>query len=141
MIDYFFLAFIALFAALTPSESEYRSINIALAGKFMIFIGLYELFLWFGLYGGAWEDSLRMCLDISFAYLFFRVRGFYLSFLCVVMAIFHLFNAFLSFDYKIIMIGFQVLQLMAASWGVIDGLIDRVCARFYGHRTNHPRHN
>ena len=141
MIDFIFLGLITLAAILTPHESVYKRINLVLAAKFIIFIGLYEFLIGLGATGGMWEPIYRMGLDLSFAYLFYLVAGFYLSFLCVSMAIFHLLNTFTPFDYQTIMICFQVLQLMAASWGVIDGLIDRAYARFSGRSTHHPHHN
>lgn len=134
MTDFYFLLVIAVFAILTPKESAYKNINLILAAKFSIFVGIMMIITGLNVYGagitdGWWVDAYRFILDSVFVYLFYRAGGMYLASLCVTMAFFHLTNIFVGYDYQPLMIGFQVLQLMAATWGVIDGFDCRLCAR------------
>jgi len=127
-------------AIFTPRESRYKSINILLAAKFVIFITMYEIMLYQGFYGGDWENYYRMGLDLFFAYLFYRLGGVFLALLCISMSIFHLLNKLVPLDYQVIMICFQVLQLMYATWGMSDGIVDKlwaIVARFRPRRNGY----
>lgn len=143
MIDLAFLFWIVIFALLTVKGTPECDLNRLLAGKFAIFISLYGLTLWAGFSGGWWEDLYRASLDLIFVYVFLKAGGKYLAVLCGMMFAFHVFNIFAEINeasYTRIMIGFQVLQLMFASWGASDGLINLgstayswYCDRFRSH--------
>lgn len=125
LLNYVFVVFLAIAAVSTPKDSQYKLINELLASKFGLFIGLHLITVSMGLGDGIYVDIYRAGLDTIFAFLFIVMSGYYLAFLCFSMAIFHILNTFMVFDYVMIMVSFQILQLMAASWGLIDGLIDR----------------
>ena len=139
MIDYIFLLLIAVCAVLTPLNTAYKQINILLVAKFCFFIGIHEVTVNLGAFDGAWVDIYRIGLDAIFAILFLMAGGAWLFFLCVIMAFFHIFNTFVPYDYKLVIIGFQVLQLGSAIWGMTDGIVDRVSYYFSGRRTSDRR--
>lgn len=135
-LNYLFIVLLAVFAIYTP-PSRSRLINIALCGKFCIFIGLhYFLSNTLGMTDGGYVDAYRSILDISFMFLFLYLGGSFLAFLCFLMAMFHVFNTFIEFDYFLIMTGFQILQLSVAFGGMIYGITTRP-ARLHVNHTHH----
>lgn len=136
MIDIAFLIFITLFTIVTP-KGEYRRINEILTAKFLIFIGLHYLTVGLGFFDGDWVDVYRANLDILFVGLFLYFGGYYLAFLCFLMAGFHIYNIFFYTSYFEIMFGFQILQLCAASWGMIDGISNK----YFPHPRGNSSHN
>lgn len=120
MIDLAFLFTIVLFALITP-KCKYRHINIALAGKFAVFIGLHYIIVSLGYTDGPYVDYYRAGLDFAFLFLFLYLRGYYIASLCFFMFMFHLINAQQQTEnYTVVMITFQVAQLMGAVWGALD---------------------
>lgn len=134
------LLFITLFALVSVKDSKEQVINRILAGKFAIFISLHFLTVWSGMTDGAYVDVYRVMLDGIFAYIFYLAGGFYIAFLCVIMALFHIYSGATLLDAEVytgIMMGFQILQLMYAAWGASDGILSmvshaysRCCHRF-----------
>ena len=156
MMDFAFLILLAVFTLLTPKASEYFKINMLLTGKFSLFIGLHYLVVSAGVVDGPSTDIYRAMLDLGFAWIFwhsgskkvnlvvFSTIGEYLSFVCIVMAVFHASNAFVQMDsmvYTRIMIGFQTLQLMASTWGTVDGLHDKSKLHNSGNSPNRRSHS
>ena len=159
MTDFAFLITLVAFTFLTPRASEYFKINMLLTGKFSLFIGIHYLLLRAGATDGPSTDIYRGMLDLVFALVFTWIAfhskskiiplissslGGYLAFLCLVMAGFHFTNAIYQIDiidYTLIMIGFQILQLMASAWGTIDGLYDRNRIHHSRFSTNIHKHS
>lgn len=112
MTDELFLAALVFFALATP-KGKYKHINIALAGKFAFCIGVFYAMNGLGYTDGPYVDNYRAGIDLVCMFLFIYLRGYYLASICFFMVAFHLFNASLQLeDYTIIMITFQVAQLM-----------------------------
>lgn len=137
-VDYAFLIIVAIFALLTPKDSEYHRLNKLILAMGCVFIGLTEIQLYLDI-ERSWMTCLaNALLSLRFSYLFWPFSskhivcdnvGQYIAFLCVSMALFHMGNIFTGYSdsvYAAVMICFQVLLLMAASWGVIDGNSNRV---------------
>ena len=141
LINWVFLLFIAIAALCTPIGTEYSKINLVLAGKFALFIGIHYLTVSAGLTDGVYIDIYRMMLDLTFMALFVAIGGTFLACVCFLMAVFHLLNVFMVFDYVTIMISFQALQLMAATWGMVDGIIDRHVPHSFWSRFDHHSHH
>lgn len=139
MIDYIFLLLITVCAVITPLNTDYKQLNILLVAKFCFFIGIHEVTIGLGAVDGAWVDMYRIGLDACFAILFLMAGGSWLFFLCVVMAFFHIFNTFVPYDYRLVIIGFQVLQLGSAIWGMTDGVVDRISNYFSRRGTSDRR--
>ena len=140
MTDELFLATIVLFALVTPS-GRYKHINIALAAKFAVFIGVHHYLTEKGLGDGPVVDYYRAVLDLFSLFLFLYFKGYYLASICFFMVIFHLSNATVQLEeYTSIMITFQVAQLMGAIWGALDGM-DRISLRSIWSFTHHSNHN
>jgi hypothetical protein len=132
-VDFVFLVIIAISAIITPQDSKHKHINDTLASKFAICIGISMMIVAAynaGLVdGGIWIDITRASLSLIFAYLFYKAGSDYLTFLCIVIAGFHLTYTYADFDYFSIMVGFQVCQLIVAIWGASDGICDRLYDR------------
>lgn len=133
MIDILFLVTVILITLFTP-KGKNKDINIVLSAKFMLFIAIHYLTLKLGFVDGYWVDIYRTGLNLAFIWLFYLVGGFYLAFICLCLGLFHIYNIFFYTEYTEVIIGFQVLQLMVALWGMIDGLVDK-------HYPDRPRHH
>lgn len=137
MIDIAFLVFIVLITIFTPKGIN-KNINMVLSAKFMLFVALHYLTVRLGFTDGYWVDEYRAGLGLVFAWLFYLVGGFYLSFICLSTVVFHIYNVFYPANYTEVIIGFQILQLSVALWGMIDGLVDKcspdnTCNRTHRH--------
>ena len=141
MIDLIFIGLLSVIALITPGHSKYKQINYVLVGKFCVFIGLNYLMIAAGLYDGSYVDYHRAFLDILFLVIFLMLSGYYLAFLCALMAVYHAANPFLNYDYQLIMIGFQILQLGAAIWGALDYELDRFSLSYIRRRFNNHSHS
>jgi len=131
-------------AVITPRTSQYRAINLVLVGEFASSIGLAALIDSY-LFEGIAPFAVKLCKDLIFCFIFYRVGGLMLSKVQKWIALYHaalILSIYFSVTaltnvYTSVMIGFCIIQLLCGIRGALHGT---VCGRSFPNLRGILRH-